>query len=146
MTSDRIFGLLIALVALGYILSATQIQIGFLSDPVGSRTFPYMIGGVALLCALAIMARPDSDPDWPNLPTIGRIVITTAVLYAFAVSLRPVGFLIPAAVASGIISYQIHPKIRVAAATGIGLSVCLFFILKYALGLGLAPFGRMLTG
>ncbi len=146
MTSDRIFGLLIALVALGYILSATQIQIGFLSDPVGSRTFPYLIGGVALLCALAIIVRPDPDPDWPNLPTIGRIVITTVVLYAFAVSLRPVGFLIPAAIASGIISYQIHPSVRVAAATGAGLSVCLFFILKHALGLGLAPFGRMLTG
>ncbi len=146
MSSDRIFGLVIALVALGYILSATQIQIGFLSDPVGSRTFPYLIGGFAFLCALTIAARPDPEPEWPQLATFGRIAITLVVLYAFAVSLRPLGFIIPAAIASGILSFQICSNVRIAAMTGVGLSIGLFVILKYGLGLGLMPFGRLLTG
>ena len=143
---DRVFGLLIAVVALGYILSATQIQIGFLSDPVVSRTFPYIVGGVALLCAFAIMARPDPDPEWPAWRSLGRIGIALAVLYLFAIALRPLGFLIPAALASAILAYQVRPVVRTAAAAGLGLSFGLFAILKYALGLGLAPFGRMLTG
>jgi len=142
---DRVFGLLIAAIALGYILSATRIQIGFLSDPVGSRTFPYMIGGVALLCALTIIARPDPDPEWPGMNTIGRIAITLVVLFLFAISLRPIGFLIPAAIASGILSYQTHPKFRVAVLTGTGLSLGLYVVLSYGLGLGLAPFGRTLA-
>ncbi len=146
MSSDRIFGLVIAVVALGYILSATQIQIGFLSDPVGSRTFPYLIGGIAFLCAITIAVRPDPDPEWPSLLTFGRIAITLVVLFAFAMSLRPFGFIIPAAIASAILSYQIHSNLRIAAQTGLGLSIGLFVILKFGLGLGLSPFGRMLTG
>ena len=146
MLGDRVFGLLIAVVALGYILSATQIQIGFLSDPVGSRTFPYIVGGVALLCGLAIAARPDPDPAWPSWRALGRIGLALAVLYVFAIALRPLGFLIPAALASAFLSYLVRPDARIAAAAGLGLSLGLFAILKYALGLGLAPFGRMLTG
>ena len=62
MKTDRIFGLCVIGVALAYIASATQIQVGFLSDPVGSRTFPYIVGAVALVCALAIVLRPDDEP------------------------------------------------------------------------------------
>ncbi len=146
MQGDRVFGLLVAVIALGYILGATQIQAGFLPDPVGSRTFPYIVGGVALLCGLAIAARPGPDPAWPSWRALGRIGLTLAVLYAFAAALRPLGFLVPAALASACLAWLVRPDIRAAAAAGLGLSLGLFAILKYALGLGLAPFGRMLAG
>ena len=38
--SDRLFGLVIIAVALGFIASAAQIQQSFLTDPVGPKTFP----------------------------------------------------------------------------------------------------------
>ncbi|MEH0072322.1 hypothetical protein V6L77_21940 [Pannonibacter sp. Pt2-lr] len=40
MKGDRIFGLVMIIVALGYLLSATQIETSFLSDPIGPRVFP----------------------------------------------------------------------------------------------------------
>ena len=67
-------------------------------------------------------------------------------MYGFAVTLKPIGFIIPAAVASALLSYLIVPNLKTALASGLGLSVGLFLIFKYALGLGLAPFGRLLTG
>lgn len=146
MRGDRVFGLVVTLAALGYILSATQIRVGFLSDPVGSRTFPYLIGGVGLLCGLAVLLRPDPDPEWPGPPALVRIAATLVVLFAFAITLRPVGFLLPAALASGILAWLIRPDLTRAALAGVGLSVGLFVVLKYGLGLGLAPFGRVLTG
>ena len=146
MKTDRIFGLCVIGVALAYIAGATQIQVGFLSDPVGSRTFPYIVGAVALVCALAIVLKPDDEPGWPPLATFGRIAIALVVLYGFAVTLRPFGFLIPAAVASAAISYLISPRPVAAALCGVGLSVVLFAIFRFALGLSLAPFGRLLTG
>jgi len=143
---DRVFGLVVTLAALGYIVSAAQIRVGFLSDPVGSRTFPYMIGGVGLLCGLAMLLRPDPDPEWPGPPAVVRIAVTLVVLVAFAVTLRPVGFLLPAALASAILAWLIRPDLARAALAGVGLSLGLFAVLKYGLGLGLAPFGRVLTG
>lgn len=146
MASDRIFGLVVLLTALVYATSAAQIQQGFFADPVGSRTFPYLVSGIAAICGALIAFRPDSDPDWPVLKTFGSIAFSALVLYLFAVSLRPLGFLIPAAIASAILSYQISPNPKQAAVAGIGLSAVLFVIFKYGLGLGLAPFGRALSG
>ena len=135
--SDRVFGLVIAALALGFILSATQIETSFLSDPVGPKTFPYLIGGVLIICALVVILRPDPDPVWLSLNAIGKLLIAIAVLVAYAYALRPMGFLIPTAIAAGLLSYQIEPRPARAALAGIGLSIGLFLIFKYALGLGL---------
>ena len=133
-------------VALFYMWNASLTQVSFLSDPVGSKTFPYIVGAVSIICALTFILRPDPDPRWPGLATAAKIGFAVVVLVGFAVSLEPLGFIIPAAVASALISYQISPKPLNAAAAGIGLSVILFAIFRYALGLGLAPFGRALVG
>jgi len=136
--SDRIFGLLIIALALGFIASAAQIQVSFLSDPVGPKTFPYLIGGVSIIAALSVVMQPDADPEWPSLPVIGKLAISILVLVGYSYALRPFGFLAPTALAAGIISYQIQPRPIAAALTGVGLSIGLFLIFKYALGLGLA--------
>ena len=80
MASDRIFGLVVVIVALGFILSATQIQTSFLSDPVGPRTFPYLVGGVMALCGITVILRPDADPDWPVLRTFGALALTVVAM------------------------------------------------------------------
>ena len=135
--SDRIFGLIVITLALGFIASAMQIQVSFLADPVGPKTFPYLVGGVLIAAALSIVLQPDDDPHWPGLITIARLAITVMVLVGYAYALKPLGFLVPTALAAGIVSYQIQPRTITAILTGLGLSVGLFFIFKYALGLGL---------
>ncbi|RVU84344.1 tripartite tricarboxylate transporter TctB family protein [Leucothrix sargassi] len=146
MISDRIFGLVVLLVALAYIAGATQIQTSFLSDPVGSKTFPMIIGAIAGLCGLVMMIRPDQDPEWPKGRTFFALIIAVAVLVAYAYSLKPFGFLLPTAVTAAILSYQLSPRIVPAILSGIGLSVGLFILFKFALGLGLIPFPQALTG
>lgn len=141
--SDRIFGLVIIAVALGFIASATQIQVSFLSDPIGPKTFPYMIGGVMIIAALSIILKPDADPSWPPLFTLGRLAITILVLVGYAYALKPLGFLIPTMLAAGFISYQISPRPLPAVLTGLGLAIGLFMIFKFALGLGLVALPRL---
>ncbi|MCB1390785.1 MAG: tripartite tricarboxylate transporter TctB family protein [Rhodobacteraceae bacterium] len=140
--ADRIFGLVLIVVALFYLYSATHIQTSFLSDPVGPRIVPYLIGGMVILCALVLVLRPDPDADWPGLATLLQLAIALAVLIGYATAVRPWGFIIPTAIAAGILSYQINPKPVGAAATGIGLSVGLFVMFKMVLGLGLQGFPR----
>lgn len=139
MASDRIFGLVVTIGALAYIASALQIQTSFLSDPMGSKAFPILIGGVAGLCGISLMVRPDADPEWPGARTFLALLVCVIVLTGYAYALKPLGFLIPTAIASGILSYQISPRPLPAVLTGLGLSVGLFVIFKYALGLGLLP-------
>ncbi len=146
MASDRIFGLIVTLVALAYAASATQIQASFLTDPVGPKTFPILVGAVAALSGMFVVFRPDPDPEWPTLPTLGALALAVGVLVAYAYTLRPLGFLIPTAIAASILSYQIRPQAVPAALSGIGLSVGLFVVFRYALGLGLVAFSKGLTG
>ena len=144
MASDRIFGLVAALVALAFIASATQIQTSFLADPVGPKAFPIGIGIVAALCGLFMVFKPDPEPAWPALKTFGAIGLAVIVLVLYAFALTPLGFLVPTALAAGILSYQISPNAKNAALSGLGLSVGLFILFKFALGLGLFAFPRWL--
>lgn len=146
MASDRIFGLVFALLALAYIASATQIQTSFLSDPVGPKTFPILIGIVGAISSIFIVIRPDPNPTWPSLRTFGALLVAVVVLIAYAYALDPLGFLLPTAIAASVLSYQIKPRIGIAALSGIGLSIGLFVIFRYALGLGLVPFPSGLSG
>jgi len=144
--SDRIFGSLVCLVALAYIVSATQVQTSFMTDPVGPKLFPIIIGSVAFVCALTVIVKPDESPDWPGPAIFIALLCAVVALVAYALTLKPLGFLIPTAVASAIISYLIQRNFVTALATGAGLSIGLFVIFKYALGLGLVAFSKSLIG
>ncbi len=137
--SDRVFALVVMLVALAYIASATQIQTSFLSDPVGSQTFPILVGAVAVVCGGVILFRPAEEPKWPGLRGLLSLGFSLLVLILFALALKPAGFLIPTAVAAALLSYQIKPRVFPSAVIGAALSAGLFVIFKYVLGLGLKP-------
>ncbi|MEM8916258.1 MAG: tripartite tricarboxylate transporter TctB family protein [Pseudomonadota bacterium] len=138
--SDRILGVVLAVVALAFIASATQIQLGFLSDPLGPKAFPILVGSVAFICAVTMIIQPDEEPKWPGLFILFKLAFAVAILFGYAYSLKPLGFLIPTALAAGLLSYQIASRPIASVVTGIGLSLGLFAIFKFALGLGLSPF------
>jgi len=135
--SDRIFGALSAMVALAYIASAAQIQSGFMPDPVGSRLFPMMVGGVGFVCAVLIFLKPGN---------LLSILCAVLILIAYAYALKPLGFIFPTAVASAVVSFLIQRNLKTAFLTGVGLSIGLFVLFKYALDLGLVAFPKNLIG
>lgn len=136
MASDRIFGLVCLITAVAYIAAATQIQTNLFSGEFLPKLFPLMIGGVAALCSLTIMFKPDPDPDWPIARTWLAMGVAVLVLCVYAVMITPLGFILPTAIAAGILSYQISPNVKPAILSGIGLSLGLFVLFKFALGLG----------
>mgnify|MGYP005864475397 CR=1 FL=1 len=135
--ADRVFGLAILALASGFILGATQIQTSFLSDPVGPRLFPYLIGATAILCGLVMILRPDANGDWPGPVTLLKLALALVVLVGYAQTIRPFGFILPTTLASAVLSYMIAPNALRAALTGAGLGVGLFVLFKMILGLGL---------
>ncbi len=146
MKSDRLFGVVVILCALAFAAGAFQIQTSFMSDPLGSKTFPLLLASVATICGLVMIVRPDEEPEWPNLPTLANVGVAALVMVAYAYALKPMGFLIPTAICAAILSFQISPRPVPAFLTGLGLSIGLFIIFKYALGLGLQPFPKEWLG
>ncbi len=144
--SDRIFGLVTVMVALAYIASATQIQTSFLADPVGPKAFPMMVGAIAALCGAVMVLRPDAEPDWPELHTLGALLVSVLALIAYAYALKPLGFIIPTAIVASLLSYQINPRPMLAILSGVGLSIGLFTLFKFILGLGLTGLPKFLMG
>ena len=140
--SDRIFGALVVLGALGYVATAAQIPAPFFSDPLGTRAFPMIVGSCAALCGAMMVWRPDAEPEWPGLASLGALLVATIALVGYAYALKPMGFLLPTAVVSAILSYQIAPRLVPAILAGLGLSVGLFVLFRFVLGLSLFGFPR----
>ena len=133
--SDRVFGLVVILAALAYIASAFQLQTSFLSDPMGSKSFPIGLGVVAVICGIVMIFKPDEEAEWPRPVAILKVSISVVVMVAYAYSLKPLGFLFPTTLAAGILSYLITPRITFNVLAGIGLAVGLYLLFRYALGL-----------
>lgn len=144
--SDRLFGLVVLMASAAYIAGSLQIQSSFMVDPVGPKSFPILVGGIAALCALLIVIKPDAEPEWPAGKTWLSLLLALIVLLGYAYTLKPLGFLIPTALAAGILSWQISPRVGPAILTGLGLSGGLYLLFKFVLGLSLFAVPRAWLG
>lgn len=144
--SDRLTGLIVTLLAVAFFAAASQLEEPFFADPLGPKLFPMLISGVACLAGITMILKPDAEPNWPGLPTLLRLIIATSILFFYAFTLKPLGFLLPTAIAAAAISYQIKPQAAASVSTGIGLSIGLFVIFKFGLGLSLFALPRGLLG
>lgn len=142
--ADRIFAIIILLIAVNYGYSAIGIREGFMSDPLGPKAFPFMLTAITIVCALVVLVKPSdtSEESWPDAIGFLRVFGLSAILFLYALALKPFGFLIPTFLVSAAISYLIFPKMQTALLTGVGLSLGLFALFKLVLNLSLSAFGH----
>lgn len=146
MAADRIFGLIALITAVAYLAAASQIQTNLFSGEFLPKLFPYMIGCVGAVSALFMLFKPDSEPAWPPAATWLNMALAVVLLSFYAVLLTPLGFVVPTAFAAGLLSYQLSQRVVPALLSGIGLSLGLFVVFKYGLGLGNIVAYRIPTG
>lgn len=144
--SDRVTGLIVAIVALAFFASATQLEAPFFADPLGSKFFPMLVAAVAFVSAAFLVFKPDPEPRWPALAVLAKVAGALGVLIAYALALKPLGFLLPTAIAAAAISFQINGDVKKSAVTGALLALALLLVFKYALGLSLFALPRWLAG
>ena len=138
MTSDRILGAVCLLLGVAFIWGAARVQVGFIVDPLGPRSFPVIIGIVLILGALFVLLRPDPEPQWPVLSRALEIIAAVAVLIGYAQALEPVGFVIATAVAAALLSWRLGSTLGGAMMSGVGISVGIYTVFHLILGLSLA--------
>lgn len=143
--NDRIFGVLMIVLAVAYGWGATQLPEPFGgSEAVGPETFPLLLAGVLALSSLYLIVRPDPDNAWPWSRTGVELIIAVVVLVLYAMLLQPLGFILSTALAVGTLCWRMGSRAPraylVGAVSGLVVYLVFTFALDLALPLGLLSF------
>ena len=141
--SDRIFGLFGLLFA-GLVVWATgRIEESFIQDPLGPKAFPLVIAALVALSSVVMLIKPDRNPAWPSLKKWLEMAVTVGVMVAYAVVLPELGFVLSSALLAGFMVQRLGGTPLQSVVGGIVMSVGIFVVFTYALGLSLArgPWG-----
>ncbi len=141
--SDRVFGVFCVVLAGFFIWQATQIQTGFIVDPMGPRAFPIVIGATLALAAIYPIVRPDRHVEWPAPARLIEIAFAAALMFAYAQVLPELGFVASTAIAAALLSWRLGSKPVTAVVAGISIAILIYVIFHMILGLTLArgPWG-----
>ncbi|GAA0636173.1 tripartite tricarboxylate transporter TctB family protein [Halomonas beimenensis] len=141
--NDRIFGILLIVLAVAYGWGATQFPEPFGgAEGVGPDTFPLLLAGVLALSSLYLIVRPDPDNAWPWSRTGVELIIAVVVLIVYTALLQPLGFILSTLLAVGTLCWRMGASPLKAYATGGVAGVVVFLIFNFALDLAL-PLGLL---
>ena len=136
--SDRIFGVIGLLLAIGFAFAALAIEESFLSDAVGPKAFPLIVAAVLGLSSIVIALRPDAAPEWPSLGRLAEILAAVVVMILYAQLLPEIGFVFATALAATYLTWRLGSGPIASVLTGVGTSVGIYVIFHLVLGLSLA--------
>lgn len=136
--TDRIFGVVGLLLAIGFALAALTINESFLSDAVGPKAFPLIIATILGLSSAVIALRPDESPQWPALGRLVEIFAAAVVMVLYAQLLPEVGFIIATFFVSAYLTWRLGSGLVGSLLTGVGTSLGIYVVFHLVLGLSLA--------
>ena len=136
--NDRVLGGIGLAVSVVFIWMATQIELSFISDPVGPKTFPIIIGVMFALASLVMVLKPDPDPHWPAAGRLIELGATLLVLIGYAQLLPVLGFVIATAITAAYLSWRLGAKAIAAVTAGLCISFGIYAVFHLILGLSLA--------
>ncbi len=135
--ADLLIGIGLLLFAALYFRESFEITVGFASDKLGPTFFPRLLAAALGASALGLIWRSRSDRSDPTpLPPvqIGLLAWTVGVTLAYALLLRPVGFLIATPVyLAGIVWTLGYRSLAGLSATAVGVTVVLYAVFARAL-------------
>lgn len=141
--NDRIFGVLMIVLAVAYGWGASQFPEPFGgTGAVGPDTFPRLLAVVLALSSLYMVVRPDPDNAWPWSRTGLELVIAVVVLVLYAMLLQPLGFILSTTLAVGTLCWRMGARPAKSYITGVVAGVVVFLLFNFALDLSL-PLGLL---
>jgi len=97
MRSDRIFGVIWVLVAIGMGALASTYKAPFSYEPIGPSKYPILLSVLNALCGVWLIVRPGPEPHWPEWALWRKILVMFATLLAYAYLFEPLGFMLATA-------------------------------------------------
>ncbi len=143
--SDRIVGVFLFVLAIGYGWATWGFASPFTSDPLGPTAFPRLLAVSLVIPSVYLIVRPGPEADWPRGPALLHHVLAVGVLIAYAFVLEPIGFIPATFAAITVIAAQFGARYLAAATLGLVASIGLFVLFDVLLGLPL-PMGALFGG
>jgi len=136
--TDRIFGVIGLGLAAIFIWRASLIELSFITDPLGPKTFPIILAVMLGVASIASIIKPDAEPIWPPARNLFEIAVSVAVMTAYAVFLPDLGFLIATALAATFLTWRLGTKPIQSVIAGVCTSVGIWAVFGQLFGLSLA--------
>ncbi|QTP54851.1 tripartite tricarboxylate transporter TctB family protein [Billgrantia sulfidoxydans] len=141
--NDRIFGVLLIVLAVAYGWGASQFPEPFGgAEGIAPGTFPTLLAVVLGLSSLYLIVRPDPDNAWPWSRTGVELIVAVVVLVLYAMLLEPLGFILSTTLAIGTLCWRMGAKVLNAYLVGAASGVVVFLLFNFALDLAL-PLGLL---
>ncbi|MGP6085904.1 tripartite tricarboxylate transporter TctB family protein [Antarctobacter jejuensis] len=136
--SDRIFGGVGLALAVFYIWAASIIELSFMVDVIGPRTFPYIVGAILGISSVYFLLKPDPEPEWPVMGDLAEVGMAGAVMFLYGWVLSDLGFIISTVFATAYLTWRLGTKPLGALVTGVATSGGIYVVFHLILGLSLA--------
>lgn len=129
-----------------YVVEARGFETGFIADPIGPRAFPVGIGLLGSLVGLALFGLGRAAPVEPlDAPARLRASLLALTLFAYALLLEPLGFILSTLLAMTALVTLFHGRLVNGLLFGLLIGVTFFVLFGYGLSLPL-PLGRLFAG
>lgn len=136
--NDRVFGVVLLIVAIAYGYEASTFPVPFGGqETVGPETFPILLSVILGICSIYMIVRPDEDTPWPALSMLMELASVCVVLVLFALGLQTLGFILCAAPAVAFLSWRMGATPKKSLITGVGTAVVIYVLFTRLLDLAL---------
>lgn len=136
--NDRVFGVLLLILAVTYGYEATKFPVPFGGqEAVGPETFPILLSILLGIGAIYMVIKPDEDAKWPALSMLLELGVVCLVLVLFAFGLEYVGFVLAATPSVAFLCWRMGATPAKSLLTGAVTAVVIYVLFTRVLELAL---------
>lgn len=132
---DRVFGVLLLILAVAFGIGAFGMQASLSYDPLGPRAFPLALSVLLGVLSLVLIARPGAGSGLPGGQVGVQLLGTLAILAVYAVLFTRLGFLVSTVPAMIVLSRVFGATRLKAAITGVVMTFVSYALFVWALGI-----------
>jgi putative tricarboxylic transport membrane protein len=143
-TSDRIAGVFLFLVAFLYLLEARSFEVGFIADPIGPKAFPLVLGVSLAGLSIGLTVRPGRETSWPSRGLWWRWGVVMAALLTYAGILDPLGFVLSTTLLLVVLSLLFGGRLSRGLIFALVFSAATYLVFRWLFSLSLPP-GTLLS-
>lgn len=140
--SNRIAAILLLLLSLLWLYQSFTLKVMFLSDPVGPKVIPMALAGLLFLLSVLLFFQSEPAVAWPAPGAWANVFVILLSFLIYGSLLAFLGFMLATSLETAFVSWRFGARFGLALLTGLGVSLALYILFVFILGISL-PTGTL---